>query len=630
MNKTPKVSVVLPVYNVGAYIGTCIEALQGQTLEDLEFIFVDDCGPDDSIAIVEEAARTDARIKVIKNPENMGAGRSRNQGIDAATGEYLAFADPDDWMDKNFYEVLYNRAKEGDYDIVKARRVKVLATEDGCMWERESNVNTRVKKWLKQHRAYYRCFTSEHQTALFRTSIIKEHHIHYGSSSHSENSVFLMGACYYAKSIAIDGDVAYYYLQREDSLVHTMNEQKFVGEAQSFVEQIQFAVDNELYNDHSFDEWLLNKVRFLLRRYDELHAIQEYKDLRRPFLELIHKSLSMLPQSSLDVLNTKERKVRALVAGDYGTLELIYDHPRLYGKLKARRDALTKAYRKREKKKTAKDPIAEYLSFFEENGVELAYLQNHKGSIVFSKKLFEVAPEFARSYVNGLRGNSDNYNCVMEPGSPLYEEHQKLYEEGEICWRYVKRFGSISKSTLYLDEDGRMMLKGEIMGSSDVVESNHFIVHPQETRPIYDGVVLKNYIDTLDARWKVIAELKTYLKFLFNRFSVDDNNLAGIAYDAFAYNCMVLEGHEYKLFDLEFEYKEPFDKGYMIWKVASVLGPRRGKSIYLDLCDYFGVAANAEHWDDFNFRNWMDTIAHPDDKPTSKENRELFRHYFLA
>lgn len=627
MSNHPKVSVIIPVYNVEPYVHTCIQSLQAQTLKDMEFIFIDDCGPDDSFALIERAAQDDPRIKLLKNPENMGAGRSRNRGIDAATGDFIGFLDPDDWIDKNFYEVLYNRAVDRGHDIVKARRVKVIQLPDGCMWEKESNVNENVKRLLKRKKSLYRCFTSEHQTGIFSRQLIQDNHIYNGTSSHSENSVFLLGACYLSKSFTIDGDVAYYYLQREDSSVHTFDERKFTGEALSFEEQIDFAVDKAMWEDPCFVEWLRNKVRFLLRRYNELHGIKELAYLRTPFLRQIHGALAKLPKQTLKELNDNERKIRLLISGDLNGLMLIYDHPKLYGRLKKTRDKVRKARLSFGKKSmTAADAIAAHG--YTEG--ELAYLQNHRGSIVYSKRLFDLYPDFALPYVKGFVNGLDSHNCTLDPEGELFAEHHELLQSNELCWRYVKRFGSISKSTVYLSDEGELRLKGEILGSQDVIDAADFIVHPQEERPIFDGILLKDFLGTLEKRGDCISELKTYLKFLFNEYSADDDHMLGIAYDAFPFNCMLGEGHTYELFDLEFEYKVPFDKGYMIYKVCSVLGNRRKYPVYLELCDYFGIAPGWRHWDDFNFRNWIDTISHPDDKPSSKENKELFKRYYLA
>lgn len=114
------VSVILPVYNPGKGIRKCIESLQRQTLRDIEMIFVDDCGTDGAMGQVKEAAARDSRIKYLINPHNIGSGPSRNRGIEAAEGEYLAFADPDDYLGEDFLELLYTRG---------CRRAQILLKE---------------------------------------------------------------------------------------------------------------------------------------------------------------------------------------------------------------------------------------------------------------------------------------------------------------------------------------------------------------------------------------------------------------------------------------------------------------------------------------------------------------------
>lgn len=114
-----KVSVILPVYNVEKFIGRCIESLKVQTLNDLEFIFVDDCGKDSSMKHVEEFAASDSRVRIIRNDKNMGAGASRNAGIEAAQGRYLSFIDPDDYISSDFFVRLYSKAIITDSEVAK-------------------------------------------------------------------------------------------------------------------------------------------------------------------------------------------------------------------------------------------------------------------------------------------------------------------------------------------------------------------------------------------------------------------------------------------------------------------------------------------------------------------------------
>ncbi len=119
---TPKVSVIIPVYQVENYIEKCARSLFAQTLDDIEYIFIDDCGGDSSInilsSILDEYPNRKNQVKLIRYTENKGVSQSRQDGLDAATGEYIIHCDPDDWTELNMYEALYNEATETNADIV--------------------------------------------------------------------------------------------------------------------------------------------------------------------------------------------------------------------------------------------------------------------------------------------------------------------------------------------------------------------------------------------------------------------------------------------------------------------------------------------------------------------------------
>ncbi|MBR2164892.1 MAG: glycosyltransferase family 2 protein, partial [Campylobacter sp.] len=115
----PKVSIIIPVYNVEKYISECLDSCINQTLQDIEIIIVDDCGSDKSIDIVKEYAKKDSRIKIIYNKQNQGPFVSRNNAAIKASGEYLLCLDSDDFLDLKACEIAYNATKDGYYDIVK-------------------------------------------------------------------------------------------------------------------------------------------------------------------------------------------------------------------------------------------------------------------------------------------------------------------------------------------------------------------------------------------------------------------------------------------------------------------------------------------------------------------------------
>ena len=103
----PKISVIVPVYKVEAYLQECVDSILAQTFEDFELILVDDGSPDNCGAICDAYAGKDSRVKVI-HQENQGLSGARNTGIEASKGEFLTFVDSDDMVSPQYLEVLIN------------------------------------------------------------------------------------------------------------------------------------------------------------------------------------------------------------------------------------------------------------------------------------------------------------------------------------------------------------------------------------------------------------------------------------------------------------------------------------------------------------------------------------------
>jgi len=114
--KCPKISVIIPVYNVEKYLKECLDSVINQTFNDIEIICIDDGSTDTSYSILEEYAKKDNRFVILKQ-ENRGAGVARNKGIEVARGEYLYFLDSDDFIDCTLLEKAYIKIKENDSDI---------------------------------------------------------------------------------------------------------------------------------------------------------------------------------------------------------------------------------------------------------------------------------------------------------------------------------------------------------------------------------------------------------------------------------------------------------------------------------------------------------------------------------
>lgn len=118
MNSTPKISIILPVFNAKKHIEKCIDTLLNQTLQEIEIIVILDCPTDGTEQIILKYAEKDKRIRVIQNTQNVHIGECRNIGIKEARGEYIGFSDHDDFRELTMYETLYNTAKNNLSDIV--------------------------------------------------------------------------------------------------------------------------------------------------------------------------------------------------------------------------------------------------------------------------------------------------------------------------------------------------------------------------------------------------------------------------------------------------------------------------------------------------------------------------------
>jgi len=140
----PKVSILVPVYNVSDFIEKCAHSLFQQTFDDIEYIFVDDCTPDDSIEKLQKIAQKyperQNRVKIVYHKKNKGLAAVRNTAIENSTGKYILFVDSDDWIEDNMVEQMYEKAETEKADIVMCDMLieKATGTEVCAVSLRES------------------------------------------------------------------------------------------------------------------------------------------------------------------------------------------------------------------------------------------------------------------------------------------------------------------------------------------------------------------------------------------------------------------------------------------------------------------------------------------------------------
>lgn len=152
----PKVSVIVPVYGVEKYIERCARSLFGQTLDDIEYLFIDDCSPDKSIEVLnrvlKEYPHRESQVRIHRMSTNSGQAAVRKWGMLNATGDYVIHCDSDDWVDITMYEKMYNKAVEEDSDVVVCDYVvtdgnQILESVKGCEY---IDVNKFIQRMLFQ------------------------------------------------------------------------------------------------------------------------------------------------------------------------------------------------------------------------------------------------------------------------------------------------------------------------------------------------------------------------------------------------------------------------------------------------------------------------------------------------
>lgn len=212
----PKVSVIVPVYNVEKFIGRCIESIQKQTLTDWELILVDDCSPDNSIEIIQEYEKKDSRIIVKRHDVNHGPMIARRWGDAIASGEYITYCDGDDMLPDNALELLYNTALETGADIVSGNMTYISINGSKKVFKSTLKYgNDRIsafKSMLRGELRHNLC------SKLFKASLLKEYE--YKSYEHFTNGedgyVFYLVVSHITKIIQIEAPV-YYYMQNMQS-----------------------------------------------------------------------------------------------------------------------------------------------------------------------------------------------------------------------------------------------------------------------------------------------------------------------------------------------------------------------------------------------------------------------------
>lgn len=266
-NNYPKVSICVPVYGVEKYIEKCARSLLEQTYQNIELVFVDDCGPDNSIAILEKTIEKypsrKACVRIIRHEKNRGLAAARNTAVKNATGDFITHVDSDDWLELNAIELLVNKQLETKADIVSGTiRLHKKDTVEDLVEPTYINKNEMLNEMIKLNLNHTLC------KRLIRKSLYTDNNIlAIEGFNIGEDHYTLPRLIWYAHSCAKVNNVVYHYnLQTEQSYTQSkerlINIRKYCCDRDSCLFLMNFF--------HTREVSCVNQLQDILRTYQEM------------------------------------------------------------------------------------------------------------------------------------------------------------------------------------------------------------------------------------------------------------------------------------------------------------------------------------------------------------------------
>lgn len=212
-----KVSIIIPVYNVSKYLEICMNSVMSQSLKDIEIICVDDGSTDESPKMLDDYAKEDSRISVI-HKKNSGYGDSVNLGIEKAKGKYIGIVEPDDYVSKDMFKVLYEKASDLDLDLIKGNFANFVGDET------HQTVNSLKVIWRDDlyekvirpidHNEIFRGYIIN-PSGIYKKAFLEKYEIKHNTTPGAsyQDTGFWFQVMYHAEKAYLVNEEVYYYRQ---------------------------------------------------------------------------------------------------------------------------------------------------------------------------------------------------------------------------------------------------------------------------------------------------------------------------------------------------------------------------------------------------------------------------------
>lgn len=261
MNKiTPHVSIIVPVYNVEAYIERCLNSLVNQTCScDYEIVVVNDGTKDNSMAIVYKFAKKHKNIVII-NQENKGISGARNTGIANASGEYVAFVDSDDYVSEDYIKLLYESAIQNDSDVVCCNYRNVTGENgkgvDNFLVHTKGVYSGRRVMREALHDLTVRSYL---WNKLYRRKLFTDNKITFPEGIKFEDFAIMPQLFYYSEKVSFIPETLYFYVHRPTSMMGNINKTDICHYIHAYAILRKFLEEKNIFDEYKFTYSLLSK-----------------------------------------------------------------------------------------------------------------------------------------------------------------------------------------------------------------------------------------------------------------------------------------------------------------------------------------------------------------------------------
>ena len=245
MKKIPKVSIIIPIYNVEKYLKCCLDSILVQTFQDWEAILVDDGSKDSSGIICDEYAAKDARVRVI-HKENGGLSSARNAGLAIASGDWIMHLDGDDWIEPNMLERLIQKGEDTGADIVMGDFLFAYSDRDilYILPDWDNNKTASLNRYIT---SVWTCVWG----GIHKRSLYEEYQLICPQGvTYCEDFHLMARLCYYAKKVVNIHQPFYHYRQQEGSVMHNLNKRTERDEQWVYQDIIRFFREQGVYDDY--------------------------------------------------------------------------------------------------------------------------------------------------------------------------------------------------------------------------------------------------------------------------------------------------------------------------------------------------------------------------------------------